>query len=163
MPEEQAPPPQERKDAVLAALRTSEKKYRTIFENACIPTIIIEKNTKISLANDRFRQLVGFNKKEIEGKKKWTEFVAPDMVDPFTQLLAECRVGADRTPRQFVLSLVDRNNQNGMYLFMWLQFRGRNGSWYPLSKLAVNSRQMNTDMKPCKCPGLSTIFLSRLL
>ena len=112
MPEEQAPPQKEKKDAVLAALRTSEKKYRTLFENASVPTIIIEKNTKISLANDRFRQLVGFSKKEIEGKKKWTEFVAADMVDPFTQFLAECRGRADRTSRQFFLSLLDRENQN---------------------------------------------------
>ena len=91
MPAEKTPPPIEKKDTALAALRTSEKKYRTLFEHASIPTIIIEKNTKISLSNTRFRELVGFSQKEIDGKKKWTEFVAPEMVDAFSDFLAGCR------------------------------------------------------------------------
>ena len=86
MPADKTPPQEEKKDAVLTALRASEKKYRAIFENSSIPTIIIEKDAKISLANNRFRQLIGFSQKEIEGKKKWMEFVAPEMVDKLSQI-----------------------------------------------------------------------------
>ena len=111
MPAEQPPPPKEKKDVELAALRTSEKKYRTIFENSGIPTIIIEKNSKISLANSRFRHLVGFTQKEIEGKKKWTEFVPPEMVEKFTRFLDECREMNDKSPRHRFVSLVDKKNQ----------------------------------------------------
>jgi len=83
MPAEKTPPPVVKKDSALAALRTSEKKYRTLFEQTGIPTIIIEKNTIISLSNTRFRELVGFSQKEIDGKKKWTEFVAPEKGEEF--------------------------------------------------------------------------------
>jgi len=109
MPAEKTPPPVVKKDSALAALRTSEKKYRTLFEHTGIPTIIIEKNTIISLSNTRFRELVGFSQKEIDGKKKWTEFVAPEMVDAFSEFLAGCR---GTVPRQFFVSLVDKKNQN---------------------------------------------------
>jgi PAS domain S-box-containing protein len=112
MPADTTPPQIEKKASVLAALRTSEKKYRTLFENASIPTIIIEKNTKISLSNNRFRQLVGFSQKEIDGKKKWMEFVPPEMVDTFSDFLARCRGMPDTAPRQFFISLVDKKNQS---------------------------------------------------
>lgn len=111
MPEETTPPPEEKKDAVLAALRTSEKRYRTIFENHAVPTIIIEKNAKISFANSRFRQLVGCSQKETEGKKRWTEFVAPDMIETFTNILAECRSATGLAPRQYSAALMDRERQ----------------------------------------------------
>jgi PAS domain S-box-containing protein len=111
MPAGKTPPPTEKKDTVLAALRTSEKKYRTLFEHAALPTIIIEKNAKISLANTRFRQLVGFNQKEIEGKKKWTEFIDPEMVDTFSKLLAECKEMDSNNPQQFFISLMDKKKQ----------------------------------------------------
>jgi len=112
MPAEKPPPPAEKKDTALAALRTSEKKYRTLFEHASLPTIIIEKNTKISLSNTRFRELVGFSQKEIDGKKKWTEFVAPEMVETFADILAGCRAMTDRAPRHFFVSLVDKKKQH---------------------------------------------------
>ncbi len=112
MPAETKPPAADQKDAALAALRTSEKKYRTLFEHASLPTIIIEKNTKISLSNTRFRELVGFSQKEIDGKKKWTEFIAPEMVGAFADFLAGCRALTDMAPRHFPVSLVDKKKQN---------------------------------------------------
>jgi PAS domain S-box-containing protein len=112
MPADKTPPQEEKKDAVLTALRASERKYRTIFENSSIPTILIEKDAKISLTNNRFRQLIGFSQKEIEGKKKWTEFVAPGMVDKITDFLAGCRTKTEQAPSQFSLSLVDRKKQS---------------------------------------------------
>ncbi|MFA7652574.1 MAG: GNAT family N-acetyltransferase, partial [Candidatus Omnitrophota bacterium] len=39
------------------------------------PAIITEKNMTISLVNTEFEQLSGYSSKEIEGKKKWMEFV----------------------------------------------------------------------------------------
>ena len=71
-------PQKKKKDTIIAALRASERKYRMLFEHSVIPTIIIEKDAKISASNNKFRQLVGFSQKEIEGKKKWTDFFAPE-------------------------------------------------------------------------------------
>lgn len=57
------------------SLRESERMYRTLFENTGAATIIIDEDTTLSLVNTRFEQLSGYSRKEIEGKKKWTDFV----------------------------------------------------------------------------------------
>lgn len=59
-------------------LRGSEERYRTVFETTGTATIIIEKDETISLANSTFEELSGYSKEEIEGQKKWTEFVLKD-------------------------------------------------------------------------------------
>jgi len=66
------------KHALDRKLRESEEKYRTVFENTGTATVIVEESTIISLANKEFTQLTGFSKDDIEGKKKWTEFVVKE-------------------------------------------------------------------------------------
>lgn len=57
-------------------LKESEARYRTIFENTGIAFMLIEEDMTISLINERVEETFGYLKGEIEGKKKWTEFVA---------------------------------------------------------------------------------------
>ncbi|MFA4825007.1 MAG: PAS domain S-box protein [Methanoregula sp.] len=65
----------DRKQAELA-LRQSEDKYRTLFENSGSPLMIIDEDTTILLVNRKFENISGYTKEEIEGRKSWTEFVA---------------------------------------------------------------------------------------
>ncbi|PHR27574.1 MAG: Fis family transcriptional regulator [Desulfotalea sp.] len=58
------------------ALRVSEERYRSVFENTGAGTIIIESDTTISLINAGFETLTGYSKEEIEGKMKWGTIVA---------------------------------------------------------------------------------------
>jgi PAS domain S-box-containing protein len=60
------------------ALKESEETYRTIFENTGTANVLIEEDTIISIANKEFEYLSGYAKQEIEGKKKWTEFVVQE-------------------------------------------------------------------------------------
>jgi PAS domain S-box-containing protein len=60
------------------ALKESEVRYRTIFENTGTATVIVEEDGTIVLANRQFERMTGYSRSEIEGKKKWTEFVAPE-------------------------------------------------------------------------------------
>jgi len=61
------------------ALRQSEEKYRTIFDNSGTALIFIEDDMTISMANKEFETLTGFKKEEVEGRMKWTMLVAdPD-------------------------------------------------------------------------------------
>ncbi|MFH0966498.1 MAG: PAS domain S-box protein [Methanobacteriota archaeon] len=60
------------------ALRESEERYRTIFENTGTAMVIIAEDTTIILANSRFERLSGYSCEEIEGKKSWADFVAVD-------------------------------------------------------------------------------------
>jgi PAS domain S-box-containing protein len=59
------------------ALIQSEAYYRALFKYTESATIIIEKDTTVSLANDAFAQLYGSPRDTIEGKIKWTHFVDP--------------------------------------------------------------------------------------
>jgi len=56
-------------------LRESEKLYRTIFETTGTAMALLEDTTVISLVNTTFEQLSGLPRNEIEGRRRWTEFV----------------------------------------------------------------------------------------
>jgi len=58
----------ERKKAELA-LKESENRYRTVFDNSGTSMIIIENDGTIVFANKEFEKLTGYPKKEIENKK----------------------------------------------------------------------------------------------
>ncbi|WP_220681609.1 response regulator [Methanofollis formosanus] len=58
------------------ALKASEVKYRTLFENSGSPVIIVEEDTTISLVNREFERLSGYAREEVEGRMSWQEFVA---------------------------------------------------------------------------------------
>lgn len=68
---------QERKKAEKA-LKESENKYRTIFDNTGTAMIIVDDNGAIILANREFEKLTGYAKKEIENKKSWIDFIHTD-------------------------------------------------------------------------------------
>jgi PAS domain S-box-containing protein len=58
------------------ALEESEKRYRAIFENTGTATMIMEQDGTISLVNTGFAELTGYGREEVEGVKRWTDFVA---------------------------------------------------------------------------------------
>ena len=71
------------------ALRESENSYRTIFATTGTAMVVIEETGTISLANEEFAHLSGYSRHEIEGKKKWTEFVVAEDLD---RMLAQHRL-----------------------------------------------------------------------
>jgi PAS domain S-box-containing protein len=61
------------------ALKESEERYRSVFENAGLPMVIMEDSLQIFMANGRFVNKLGYSKEEIEGRMKFTDFiVSPD-------------------------------------------------------------------------------------
>jgi PAS domain S-box-containing protein len=110
-------PPQKKKNPVLAKQVPSEKIYRTIFEQAVMPTIIIGKESTISLANRKFFALSGYNRRDIEGKKTWMEFVVPDDVDALTAYLSESIQKKGPIPKPYPFLFVDKKKSTrGMIL-----------------------------------------------
>mgnify|MGYP000897121923 CR=1 FL=1 len=59
------------------ALKKSEERYRSVFENAGLPLIIMEDSMLISMVNDRFVEASGYEKEEIEGRMNFADFIAP--------------------------------------------------------------------------------------
>ncbi|MEW6584061.1 MAG: HD domain-containing phosphohydrolase [Nitrospirota bacterium] len=56
-------------------LRKSEERYRVIFENTGAPTVILEEDMTISMANKEFEKFSGYSVREVEGRRKLPDFV----------------------------------------------------------------------------------------
>lgn len=97
----------ERYEAGLA-LKKSEERYRSVFENTGAATTIVEENTLISLVNHEFERLSGYTKREIEMKKSWTDFVIKKDLERMLAQHYRRREGGD-APRQYEFGFVRKN------------------------------------------------------
>lgn len=52
------------------ALRQSEERYKTIFDNTGTAMLILDNNDRISTANSTFRRLFGYSHDELEGRRQ---------------------------------------------------------------------------------------------
>ncbi|MDP3395145.1 MAG: PAS domain S-box protein, partial [Methanoregula sp.] len=100
----------ERKQAE-ESLKKSENLYRTIFEMTGAATIIIEKDTTIAVANSGFASLSGFSIKELEGQKKWTEFVVKEDLERMKQYHYDRRNDPPSAPRVYEFRFVNRSGE----------------------------------------------------
>ena len=91
------------------ALRDSEKLYRTLFENTGTATCLAEEDMTITLVNSEYEKLSGYSKAEIEGKKKWPEFVASADLARSMEFSRQLRSGSPQTPNSFEVGFLDRN------------------------------------------------------
>ncbi len=89
-------------------LRESEAKYRSVFENSGAPSVIIEEDMTISMANTRFEELTGFTKAEIEGKRKFFDFIAPEDVPRMKEYHVGRRKTTEDVPAEYECRLKDR-------------------------------------------------------
>jgi PAS domain S-box-containing protein len=59
-------------------LQDSESRFRAILDYIGSAVAIIEEDSTISYINPELEKIIGYVRDEVEGKKKWTEFVAPE-------------------------------------------------------------------------------------
>ncbi|TYO92271.1 PAS domain S-box protein [Desulfallas thermosapovorans] len=91
------------------ALRDSENRYRTIFETTGTATVIIEEDGTISLANKEFENLSGYSRNDLEGKKKWMEFVEQGDLQRMMEYHRMRRVDSNSAPMNYEFKFIDRN------------------------------------------------------
>ncbi len=91
------------------ALKESEDTYRTVFESTGTVMAVVEEDTKISLVNEEFEKLTGYSRKEVEGKKSWTEFVVKEDLERTIKHHHERRVDPKLAPNKYEVRLTDRN------------------------------------------------------
>ena len=89
-------------------LRESENRYRSIFETTGTATIIVEEDMTISLANAELEKLTGYSRAEIEGKKKWTEFVVKEDLEAMKAYHYARRNASGSAPRSYEFRLLDK-------------------------------------------------------
>lgn len=89
-------------------LERSANTYRTIFNTTEAATIIIEKDTTISLANSSFARLSGYSIEELEGKLSWTRFIAKDDLERMKQYHQDRRQDSSESPHVYGFKFIDR-------------------------------------------------------
>ena len=87
-------------------LRKSESFYRTLFETTGSATMIMEEDMTISLVNSEFERMTGYDRKEWEGKKKWTDLVAPEDIPKMMSYHKLRRVAPNAAPRNYEFRLI---------------------------------------------------------
>lgn len=93
------------------ALQESEEKYRTIFETAGIPMVIIEEDTTISLANKEFENLWGHKREEIEGQISFRDFVVPEDLPKMLTYHRQRRIKSESVPNKYDFRLLDKQGR----------------------------------------------------
>lgn len=89
-------------------LKKSETYYRTIFENTGTATFIVEENSTISLVNAEFEKLSGYSKEEVEGKKKWHEFVSDKCIQKMDEYHHLRRINQESAPKNYEFEFIDK-------------------------------------------------------
>ena len=94
------------------ALLESEVKYRTIFENTGAATLLIEKDTTVTLANSEFEKLSGYSKKDVEGKS-WTELVFYDDLNKMMNYRDIRNLDPDSAPKNYEFRFIRKDKSMG--------------------------------------------------
>ncbi|RPI80574.1 MAG: PAS domain S-box protein, partial [Chloroflexi bacterium] len=92
-------------------LRTSEARYRTIFETSGTAMAIAAEDFSLLLVNQEYERLSGYSREELESGMKWTDFVYPedeDRVKGYNQLGWKDPM---KPPRSYEFRFVNRNRQ----------------------------------------------------
>ena len=91
--------------------KEAEEKYRTVFENTGAATCILEEDKTISLVNKQFEKLSGYSKEEIEGKKKWTEFVTKEYLEKMLEYHRERRKKGGKAPKHYTFDAANKKGE----------------------------------------------------
>ena len=89
-------------------LKRSEERYRTVFENTGTATAVIEEDTTVSMVNHEMELLSVFSKEEVEGKKRWTEFVVREDLEKMKEYHKLRRDNPESAPRNYEFGLIDK-------------------------------------------------------
>ena len=89
----------------------SEARYRAIFETTGTATMIVEEDMTISMVNAEFEKESGFSKGEIEGKRRWTEFIHGEDLEQMKAFHTRRRVDPDSVPRSYEVRFRDRGGR----------------------------------------------------
>jgi PAS domain S-box-containing protein len=90
-------------------------KFRIIIETTSSAIALLEEDATISYINPEFEKIIGYVKEEVEGKKKWTDFVAPPDLERMKDYEHQCRSDVEIVPSNHELRFIrfDGEARNG--------------------------------------------------
>jgi PAS domain S-box-containing protein len=97
-----------RRAELEARLLERERWYRTTFEYTGTAMVLIAADSTMVMVNERFAQLCGYHKEELEGKRRWQEFVDPADLKRMEEYHHQRRKGG-QPPTQYEFTFIDRH------------------------------------------------------
>jgi PAS domain S-box-containing protein len=91
-----------------AELYQAEKKYRRIFRHSGSPSIIVDHDFTISMANPKFEELTGYDQADIEGQMQWINFIVEADRERVIRYHYARRQGTGLAPSEYECQIVDR-------------------------------------------------------
>ncbi|MDI6644044.1 MAG: PAS domain S-box protein [Methanobacteriaceae archaeon] len=91
------------------ALKESEIKYRSIFENTGAMTMLFDQDMKIILVNSEFEKFSGYPKKAVEGKRNVSDFVYAEDISRIEGYHRMQRINPDAIPKNYEVQLVNKD------------------------------------------------------
>lgn len=92
-------------------LSVAESRYQDIFNHSGAPSIIIDQDSTISMANQKFEELVGYTRDEIENRMKWIDFIHPADLDMVSRYHAARRSKTGYAPAEYECRVKDRHDE----------------------------------------------------
>ncbi len=92
-----------------AKLRTSEDRYRRVFDKSGAASIIIEPDMTITMANEEFEKLTGYAIHEIEHHMKWSAFIAPQDLEKMSYYHHQRRMPDEYAPDEYECQIINRS------------------------------------------------------
>ncbi len=112
----------------MALGKENKNPYHVFFETICIATLAAEEDTTISFANHKMEELSGYSKEEIEGKKRWTEFVSEKDIDDVLHYHKLRRGNKTEAPDNCEFRFIDRDGNEKQVILMMDVIPGSNRS-----------------------------------
>ena len=95
--------------ARIARLECEKARYLSMFAQSGAPAIIVEADMSISLANEKFEELVGYTRREIEGKIPWPDFVALEDRERMKRYHRLRRMDGVKVPEEYECKVIHRD------------------------------------------------------
>lgn len=98
-------------------LRESELRYRSLFENIGVATIMIEADTVLAMVNHETELLCGYSKEELEGQMSFLDLLAASEKEQFRKYHSLLRTNPSCTANSYESKLVDcQGNAKPIYV-----------------------------------------------
>ncbi len=98
----------EKQVELVSKLEELEEKYRTLFESIRIPLVVVDETEKIQLVNSYFEGISEYTKSEVEGRKKFYQFVSEEHKGKVKKLHGLRRIDEDLSETGYSFDFVDK-------------------------------------------------------
>jgi PAS domain S-box-containing protein len=106
-----------------ALLQDSEARYRSIFDNTGTAVAIISPDGTLKMVNRGFEAATGLGRDEIEGKKRWSEFVSAESLEAIRAHRLR-QVGDDGHRQSMELEMLDGSGGTRPMVGNWAAIAG---------------------------------------